>query len=113
MSRSYVVLHLAPEGEGDRAHNEEKRYSVVPLQVFSKVQVCKYREHAKRDNFLDDFQLERGEFAETNAIGGHLEAILEERNQPADQNRGNQRRFAILEMTVPSDGHENVRADEK
>jgi hypothetical protein len=113
MNRRYVVSHLAPEREDDRAHNEEKRYSVVPLQVFTKVCVRERHEHAKRDNFLYDFQLEQREFPVADTIRRHLEAILEERDQPANQNRGNQRRFAVLEMPIPGDSHESIRANEQ
>ena len=113
MNRRCVVLHLSPKREEHRAQNEQKRYSVVPLQVFTEVCVGERHEHAKRDNFLYDFQLEQREFPVANAIRRHLEAILEKRDQPANQDRGDQRGFAVLEMPVPGDSHKGVRADEK
>ena len=39
-------------------------------------------------------------------FGGHLKAVLKERGSPPGENRDPQRRAAVLEVSVPGEGHE-------
>lgn len=63
---------------------------MIPLKLFPKIEPCEHDEYAQCDDFLDDFQLEYGEFAVPDAIRRDLEAVLKERNHPAEDNDGNQ-----------------------
>ncbi len=70
-------------------------------------------EDRQRNDLLDDFELEKGELAVADAVGWDLEAVFEEGDEPADDDDGQQRGVAVLEVAVPGDGHEDVGADEE
>ena len=72
------------------------------------------------DDFLDDLELhevERSSVAlETDAVGGYLQAVLEERNAPGEEDDEDQRGGAgeeagllQLKMAVPGECHEDIR----
>lgn len=86
---------------------------MIPLKLFPKIEPCEHDEYAQCDDFLDDFQLEYRELAVADAIRRHLKAVLEESNQPTDDNDGNQRSLAVLQVAIPGGGHKDVRANEK
>jgi hypothetical protein len=86
---------------------------MVPAEGFAQIQAGEDHEDAQRDDFLDYFQLEGGEFAVADAIGRHLKTIFREGDQPADYDDGEQRRFAVFQVAVPGDGHKDVRANQQ
>lgn len=86
---------------------------MVPLHALAKIHPGKYDEDAKRDDFLDDFELIGGEFAVADAVGGHLKAIFGKRNQPAHDDGQDERRLAIFKVPIPGDGHERVGANQE
>ena len=58
---------------------------------------------------MDGFQLRRGNAGVVaEPVGGHLEAILDEGDQPTHQHRQPKGRPRVLEMAVPGEGHEDV-----
>src|SRR5215469_2001783 len=70
-------------------------------------------EDGESDDLLDDLELIGSEGAGSDAVGGDLQAVLEERDGPADDDDLPKRNLAVLEMAVPGEGHEDVGADEK
>lgn len=81
---------------------------MIPPEPFAEIDPSEDGEDAESDHLLDDFQLEAGEFAITDAIGRHLKTILEESDEPAGDDNQKERRLAVLEMAIPGDGHKNV-----
>ena len=81
-------------------------------------------EHDEGDGFLDDFQLDEVEGSavddRADAVGGDHEEILDQGNAPRQQDDEDERpvfgrwdNLRQLELTVPSEGHENVGRDKK
>jgi hypothetical protein len=70
-------------------------------------------EHDQRDRLLDDLELIRGELPVADPVRGHLEAVLEERNPPADEHGGGDGRRSVAQMPVPGGGHERVGDDQQ
>ena len=64
------------------------------LGIFERRQGENY-EDDQRYNFLDDFKLHQrkrsAHFGRSYAVGGHLEAVFEESQSPAEQNDGPER----------------------
>ena len=54
------------------------------------------------------FNCAGGEFVRADAVGRHLEAILEEGDAPTDHYDFPQGDAAIFQMAVPGEGHEDV-----
>ena len=83
---------------------------MVPFDIFPEIPPGEHDEHTERDHFLDDFQLERREFAVADAVRRDLKTIFRECDQPAHDDGGEERSLAVFEVTVPGDGHEDIRA---
>ena len=81
---------------------------MIPFDVFTQIPPGKHDEDTKRDYFLNDFQLKRREFAIADAIRRNLKTIFRERDQPAQNNGGKKWSFAIFQVTVPRDCHEDI-----
>lgn len=86
---------------------------MIPSDTFIEVKPRKDHENTKRNYFLDDFQLKRCKLAVADAICGDLKTVFGECDQPAYDDYGDERRFAIFEMPIPRDRHKNVRTYEK
>ncbi len=86
---------------------------MIPPDVLAEIQPREDDEHAKRDHFLNDFQLKGRELAVANAIRRDLKAVFGEGYQPAYDDGGKERSFAVFQVAVPRDGHENIGADQK
>ena len=93
------------EGSGDEA---AEGYGVVPAEVVAEVVDGEDSEDGEGDDLLDDLELVGGEGAGTDAVSRDLEAVLEEGDGPTDDDDLPEGNFAIFEMTVPSEGHEDV-----
>src|SRR6185369_5352470 len=89
------------EGSGDEA---TEGYAVVPAQVVAEVVDGEDSEDGERDDLLHDLELIRGEGARADAVGGNLEAVLEEGDGPADKDDLPEGDLAVLEVTVPGEG---------
>jgi hypothetical protein len=98
------------EGSGDEAGEGGK---VVPVQAAAEVEDAKDAEDGEGDHFLHDFELVRGEGADADAVGRHLEAVFKEGDAPADEDDLPEGDLAELQVTVPGEGHEDVGADEQ
>ena len=107
------LLQFSPERERYGTDKKQERDSVIPFDTFTEVHPREDDEHAKGDHFLDDFQLKRSEFAIADAVRGDLKAVFGERDEPAYDDCCENRRLAIFQMTVPGDGHEDVRTNQK
>src|SRR5712691_649027 len=101
------------EREEDRRQQAGEGGQVVPAERFLQVEQGENREHAQRDDFLDDLQLRSRELPIAQPVGWHLKAILEEGDEPADQHDGIDRRGAELEVAVPRESHEDIGHDEQ
>ena len=99
------------EHEKCPARQAAKCNSVIPMQSTAKVIDGEDTENHECDYLLNHLELVGGEGPSADAICWNLQAILEECNRPANQNNFPQRGGPVLEMTVPREGHEDVRAD--
>ena len=98
---------------------------MVPLQRFaSETDNGEDGEDGDRDNFLDHLELHECKGTaiahEADTIGGHLTGILEKRQTPADKNNNVERgvvrdelHLLQLQVTVPSECHEDIRYDKQ
>ncbi len=95
------------------AKDAHERRDVVPTNSLAQVGEREDRENRERDDFLDDLQLGGGEVGVALAIGGNHQAILEEGDAPARQRDESQQCALELQMPIPNESHEDVRADEQ
>lgn len=101
------------EHEECTADEADEGCGVVPVQFVSKVVDGKDSEDREGNDLLDNLELRGGKGVRADAIGGHLEAVLKESYGPGDDDHLPQRGVAVLEVTIPGEGHEDVGADEK
>jgi hypothetical protein len=121
---SYSPLSLQ-KNEEHRSDEAGEGYEVVPLQRFaSEADNGEHREDSDGDNLLDDLELHECEGTaiahEADTVGGHLTGILEESQTPADENDNvkwgvvrDELHLLQLQVTVPSECHEDIRYDEQ
>ena len=86
---------------------------MVPPEMLAEVEGDEDTKHDKRDDFLNHLELNRAEGACTDAIGGHLKAVLKEGNHPAYDYDLPQRLVPESQMPVPGECHEDVGDDEE
>lgn len=77
----------------------------------------------ERNHLLDDLELHQTKGTaiadKADAIGRHLEAILEESDTPRESNNGNHgpflkpRQLTQLQVTIPRQGHKDIGAKQK
>src|SRR5436190_15238069 len=104
----------AAEHEIHRTHDTQRRPEVVELERLVHVEQRERDEHEERDRFLDDLQLREAELAEADAIRGNLEQVLEQRHAPRRERRDEPGLGGeLLQMRVPSEGHEYIREREQ
>lgn len=96
------------EHEERTDHDAGKAHDVVPLHGLTEVVSGEEEEERERNYFLDGLQFRSAEVAETDTVGGYLQAVLEERDAPAGKNHDPERQRGVLQMTVPGVGHEKV-----
>jgi len=110
-SRSWMVTRK--ENEGGGGDHAEEGGDVIPFNGVAQVKNGEDAEDSERNNFLSDFELRRRIDVAAPAIGGNLEDVFEKSDAPAcedDEPDG----FAFeFEMTVPGEGHEDVRAGQQ
>ena len=80
-------------------------------------------EDSQRKELLDDLELPEVErtavLNETDAVGRHHEAVLDQRDAPAEKNDHRQRELAEpsrtlqFQMTVPRERHKYIRTNQK
>jgi hypothetical protein len=91
---------------------------VVPRDLLLQDEAGKHHEDRERDALLDDFQLIAGELARevSGAIGGYHQAVFEEGDSPGNEDHDGDG-FPVepleLQVAVPGDRHEYVRADKE
>ena len=93
------------EGSTDEA---AEGYGVVPVEPFAEVVDGEDTEDSEGDDLLDDLELGWRESAGTDAVGGDLQAILEEGDAPADEDDFPECDIFVLEVSIPGDSHEDV-----
>ena len=97
---------------------------MIPVKALSvKEKAYDDGEHRERDDFLDDFQLHKGEYAavafEADAIGGYSETVLDEGDAPGESDDADEwpvgADAGLLEtkVTVPGKCHEDVARHEQ
>jgi len=71
-------------------------------------------EDAERDDFLDDFQLREREHPKPDAVGRHLQEVLEQRDAPAHNGGDIPGTIGkVAQVRIPRDGHEHVRGNQQ
>src|ERR1700733_11137225 len=105
-----IVCRTSPFLKDHRhgTYDQRKGCIVVPLQGLMKIQDGKDREYRQSNYFLNSLQLRHAKFVRAYAVGRHLKTIFRKRDQPAQDDDLQQRRAAILQMTIPGKGHKNV-----
>ena len=97
---------------------------MVPVKGFSLEAQGDYdREDGQRDYLLDDLELHQVEGTSVDcradAVTRDLKAVFEEGNAPGEEYDQNERpsvgdvHFLEFQMSVPGEGHTDVRADQK
>ena len=84
---------------------------MVPAQPLIQDDGGKDRKNAQGDHLLNDLELGGGKGDIADAVGGHLEAVLEEGDAPTDENHGQQGPLGapeVFQMSIPRQGHEEV-----
>lgn len=113
---------LFAEDEVDGQNQAEESCEVVPAQrVGAHEHQGEDREHRQRDDLLNDLELPdrigAAEFGASQAVCRDLEAILEQGDEPAHQDNGQEPETLEMrlegDMAVPRKGHEGVRDDEQ
>jgi len=69
------------EGCADQAHRSG---AVIPAQMRAEVEGGKDAEDNQCDDFLNDLELDGREAGGADAVGGHLQQVLEKGDAPAD-----------------------------
>ena len=67
-------------------HDECKASGMLPVQWFAQIPDGKHRKDGERDDFLHGLELCGREMSMADPIGGHLTAILDQGDAPADEN---------------------------
>src|ERR1044072_631092 len=95
------------------SRNQREADEVIPPDRLLQVGQRKDGEDQQGDHFLQGLQL-RGRIDRIAvAVRRHGEAILHERDRPADQDHRPQRHPLELEMPIPGERHEQVGADQQ
>ena len=89
-------------------HDESKASSMLPVQRFAQIPDGKHRKNGEGDDFLHGLELCGREMTMAEAIGGHLTAILEQGDAPADEDDGPQRCILELQMPIPRERHKDI-----
>src|SRR5208337_4581979 len=88
---------------------EGERDEIIPSEPLFEKQNREHDEGRDRDYFLNDLELKTRELDVAEAICGHRQTILEQRESPRDEDRLPQRPVvAVLQMPVPGKCHEDV-----
>src|SRR5206468_6619065 len=77
----------APEHEVDRSAHAERSPEIVEPHWFLHIERGEGHEDAQRDDFLEDLELAELQLGVADAVGGHLEQVLEQRDPPAHERR--------------------------
>jgi hypothetical protein len=109
-NRGQPWLVSGKKGEGYRRKDAEKRGEMVPVKLFIEVKKREHSEYCQCDYFLNHLELEGRIDRVPPAIGGNLKAIFKKRNAPACKNDKQQWLIFEFQMSVPREGHENIRA---
>jgi hypothetical protein len=103
----FTALPFVKDEERAGGDQAETR-GVVPFEFVAEIPHGKYGENDQGDDFLDGFQLCRGEFVGADAVGGYLETIFEEGDAPTGEDYFPERFVAIFQVAVPREGHEDI-----
>ena len=120
-----MLSPLFEENEKDCCYQAGKSGKMVPLQALSlEEDNGEEGEDGYGDDLLDDLELHQGKCTaiahEADAVGRYLAGVFEECQEPADEDDDVERcvvrdelHLLQLEMTIPSEGHEDVGDDEQ
>jgi hypothetical protein len=104
------AFHLALKGKVDRANDEQITHPVIPLWDLPKDYERESSKNDERYYFLQYFELRQTEYAIPDSIRRNLKAVFQQRDQPTGYNGENQRILRVLQMPVPRNSHEQIRA---
>ena len=86
---------------------------MIPTNFLVKIEKREHAKNRERDDFLDDLKLQRRIDRTAPAVGRHLEAVFKQRDAPAHEDDDEQRLVLELQMAIPRERHENVRASQQ
>jgi PLP dependent protein len=101
------------EGKENSAHQTQTRESMIPAEMLVEEKGDEDGEDRQGNNFLNDLKLNERKTGSADAVGRNLEAVFEERDQPADHDHLPERFLAVFQVAVPCKGHKGVGEDEK
>lgn len=104
-----VKSNLRAKHEIHRTQQTERGLKVIQFERFVHVEHGEGGEDRQGNDFLHDFELRQAHLGVADAIGRHLDQILDAGDAPADQ-RGDVLRAVAqaFEMGVPSECHEDI-----
>jgi len=97
-----------PRHQNHGPDDQQERDARAPGWGFTEEEVRENDEDGDRDDLLNDLDLRGSEPAEAVAVGGDLQGILGQGDEPTDEDRRSQRRFPELQVPVPGHRHERV-----
>jgi len=107
------VLFFWPERKRDGGQNAHERREMVPPDFFVEIKKRKHAKDRERDDFLDDFKLQRRIDRVAPAIRRHLKTIFKQCDAPAHEDDEQQRLVLEFQMAIPRERHENVRESQQ
>ncbi len=110
MRRSASKDPLA-ENEEDRTQQADACAQIVERRTLLQEEDGEGGKYAESDNLLQYLELPDRHDLMTDAVGGHLQQVLEEGDAPATQGRHNPVAVAhVLQVAIPGQGHEDIAA---
>src|SRR3954469_2152182 len=86
--------------------NQRETDQMIPADRLLEIEQRKSGENQQCDHLLHGLELRRRINRVAIAVGGHSEAVLDERDRPARQDDAPQRHLFEAKMTVPRERHE-------
>ncbi len=97
------------ENEENGGNDQAEADEVIPAEVFLEVEDREDHENDQGDHLLDGFQLGGVELAMAVTIGRNLETVFRESDSPADRDGHPEGGGFVFQMSVPGEGHEDIR----
>src|SRR5215211_5648821 len=101
MGATLPASWLGREDKECAQRNETEAHDLAEAERLLEVEYREDGEHGERQNLLDRLQLGGRIDGVAVAIGRHGEAVLEERDQPGNNNDEEQRLFLEAQVAVP------------
>ena len=111
--RSLAAGRRRPEDEERPGRDQGEADGVVHRDPLAQIEDQEGGEDGEGDHLLHRLQLGGRIDGRAETVGRHGQAVFEEGNSPADDDRQPERPAAELQVAVPGEGHEYVRSQQQ